>query len=522
MASQSALTRKKSVEDILEENTKKLDKFAIDSSKKDAELTKNIKSIHTALDNIKLYVRTALANKSPEASPTSSPATPPPPVEDTSTKPDKANKIIGAWVPPETSQQKEEKKTNKSVLKQISSGVLGLKKSTSLLATKDAIRSMLPTNPFMMFIKALLSPAGILLMYFIGKMFKKHIWDPYVGPVLRFYNDYIKPVIDAAVSFFRDTALPWLKDVAWPFFTSLLPSFEEVKTAFKGFTSIFNSNASFVDKLLAGLNLIDTILAPLTNLIKWANSELLGIIMKVTDMLGMKDTTLSLLQSQNNIIDSMHGEFRDARKKELLDSEMGKKYAAAIDKTSASALNEKIKAGGQLTADEERIVRSDKYKEQYGDSAKNIFDLNRAGFEGYLQIAKTKNENLLGPNGAGAESAKLVANQAMSAFQATGLKEAQKILGDLNNKTFKSQEEAAEYMKKIVDKNEILARSSEAQNLVLKAIVQKLDSKDPQSEEIKDMIKKLDAKAALTKTNTTLMVNNAISTIKQEKPVINR
>jgi hypothetical protein len=207
----------------------------------------------------------------------------------------------------------------------------------------------------------------------------------------------------------------------------------------------------------------------------------------------------------------MKGEMGKAKKDEFLKE--NQKYAAAFDKDAADKLNEKIKSGAQLTKDEQLVADSSGYKNTYGDKAKNVQQINTEDFAMLLQQQKNLSSNAN-------ENPDVMINKARAALEAPALREAQRILADMNQKTFESSNEAAAYMKEVISNNEILARSSAAQNQVLLEIMDKLKNGVGMNDEVKAELTKLSVRSFETKQNTNIMVNNAISGMRQEKPVL--
>lgn len=558
---QSPLSRDKSIDIILEENTKKLDKFISDSAKVAKDNDLKIKHIQ---DTLNRYVVTKSVDQ-----PSSRGITPPETSSENTSNQDESketssenisetvNKALKGWTPPETSDDIEERKdrvSNKSVFKALSTSVAGLtKKTTSFLWNQEEAKrgwdtlnksgfsapilgkitnaliagigqSKLFSSPLGSFIKFLFSPAGILLMYTIGKLLKKHVWDPYVAPMLSFIKTQIKPIVEETLIFFKQKVMPFLTDTVIPFFTSLFPTYEEIKKSIYDVIDVFRNPTSLFEKIGAILNLTDTILAPITNLVKHVYNGILGIFAKITNKLGMQDTTIDLLQKQSEMIDSMHGEFKEKSRKELEESDLGKKYSAAIDVNTALDLNKKIKEGKKLSKEEIAITKSEGYISMWGEAGKNTADANKESFDAFLKAERSKTMQMNIKTGkyekGAARSDEELVNMAKLSYENVGLNAAKKVLNELSTKTFSNEAEATKYMQQLLTNNEGLSKSADAQNMVLKQLVKMLTEQGLRTEKTQEELNKLSVKAFETKNTTNVMINNAKTDMRVEKSMI--
>lgn len=557
LTNQSSLSRDKSIDVILAENSKKLDKFIADSTKAVKDNDQKIKHIQ---DTLNRYITV-----SPTDSSRSSGITPPETsnspnestiINESTTIEETVNNALKGWVPPETNEDIENKNdrlSNKSFLRNISNTVAGIDKRENFFWNKEAAKeawnekndkgfsapilgritsalviglgkSKLFASPLGSFIKFMFSPAGILLMYTIGKLLKKYVWDPYIGPVTLYLKTKIVPIVEETLIYFRGTVIPYLTDKVLPFFKSLFPSYEEIKKSIYDIIDVFKNPSSLFEKIGSILNLADTILAPITNLIKDVYVKILGSFAKITDKLGMKDTTIDILQKQSEMIDSMHGEFKEVSRKTLNTSELGKKYSAVIDMNAALELNKRIKAGLKLSKDEATISKSESYVSMWGEASKPTSEVNKESFDAFLKAERDKTMQLDINTGrykkSGIKSDEEMVNKARISYESQGISSAKKVLDELSKKKFTNEAEATKYMQQLLTNNEGLSKSADAQNMVLKQLVKMLTEQGLRSEKTQEELNRLSIKAFETKNSTNIMVNNAATSIRNERTMV--
>jgi hypothetical protein len=397
----------------------------------------------------------------------------------------KEDKILGgtnAWVPPtgEETVVAKETSSNKGVLSKIWNKLEAKeafnakdysgKKIPFMGALLNGLiaglsKSSFMQSPYAKFIKFIFTPAGLMLIYFLGKLAKKYIWDPFLGPVVRWVKNVLWPTIQPA--------LIWLKETLWPFIKSMLPTMTEIKDAFRQVWDVFTNPSSFIEKLAGVANLLDTLFAPITNLIKMGQVTILTNLAKIMDFMpGGKSAATALMSEAGVVVGRMHGTMKGDQLKKLQGSDMGKKFSAAVNPEIAEKLNAKVKAGFKnFTKTEEAILKSKEYKQKYGDKALSSEEINQREFKQQYEMAVAKNPSM---------SKIDVAQFTRKVYERKGLGVSADILREIRSKKVLDEQGIQEYMKEILDNNNELSRSAEGQQAVLdelKAMIVKADIK---------------------------------------------
>ena len=344
--------------------------------------------------------------------------------------------------------------------------VAGITTSPAMLA--------LMQSPWVKLLKFIFTPAGMMLIYFIYKWVKKNVWDPIytsiIGPTISWIKDVIVPPLMKG--------LDWLTNTLWPWIKSMLPTMDEVKSAFKMVWDAFSSPGTFLEKfvnvLVATGNLLDTLFSPITNLIKEGQVAILTMFAQILDGLYMKEAAASLMGSAQVAVSSMHGAFKEEQQKKLQQSDIGQAYAAQVNPEVADELNKKMRSGNyKPTAIEKEILNSNYYKNKYGDSTLTKAGLNKADLEALVRGNKAKYGDQ--------ESPAIASKEVMQQYESKGLRTSSRMISELRTKKGMNEQEMQTYMKTILDNNTDLSRSADAQQAVL--------------DELKDMMKKNDVKS---------------------------
>lgn len=368
-----------------------------------------------------------------------------------------------------------------------------------------------PTTKFGMMLKALLSPPGLALLYFIGKLFKKFIWDPYLSPFISWVKTTAMPMLITVKEYIKDFG-------KW--FNQFLPTWNEVSGVFDNFKKIWQDPSATIFNKLAGLlQITDVMLAPITNLIKMTMAKFLSWMGSLADKIpGLGDTAISLLQASSNMLDTMietKGGNKKKAKDELLNSEIGQKYKKELTPINADEyikINEKIKRGEALT-DSERA------------QAKQGPQETQDTYENYLQ-AQLKKDSYIDPN----TGRYVKRNNAITMEEASQnarmqwnkkMQSPDQVIKEISSKKLNTQSEADQYVKDIIAKQESLLQNGDSQTEVLKALVKMLQEQGKKTDAVQQDLNKFAIDAFHKKQNTIVMQNTVEKNVKTQRSIQN-
>lgn len=379
-------------------------------------------------------------------------------------------------------------------------------------------QSALMQSPYGKIIKFLLSPGGLMLMYFIYKLFKKYIWDPYIAPIVDWIKQTIVPMVGNAIDFIVKSIWPPVKDLlAW--FSKVMPTWEELNAAFKELWTAISSPGSFMAKfgniLLAVGNLIDTALSPLTNLIKQGEVKMLMLFAQIMDGLSLiipkalggdkfKAAAASLMGTAQVVVSSMHGsdEYKKEQQTALQQSDIGQAYLAQVDPAAAAELNKKMKTGTYVPTDNEKaILNSTFYKNQYGDVTQSIGDIRKKEFGDQLALTKSMQPGITDEE---------ALQRSRKVYENKGLRESQRIISELRSKKTLTEAESQDYMQKLLDDKNAMSRSAEAQQAVLDEIKKMLSEGNIKSDVVKNRLGIAEKQINETRIINNNMINNSL------------
>lgn len=362
-----------------------------------------------------------------------------------------------------------------------------------------------PTSFLGNFLKALISPPGIILMYFIGKMFKTKILDKYLTPIMTWFNGNVKPMLVTTWGYIKDFG-NWLN--------TLTASWTEIKGTFDNFKKVWNDPASTIwNKLSGALTITDAVLSPITNLIKIALSKMFYGLAKISDIMPFnlgKEQAVDLLKKSSEMLETMYGKDKDnsafnIEMKSLKESDMGKKYGAILNDELGKALAEKIKKGEKLSPDEKSIANSDMFKNTiYGQDAINNKEKASLDYEAYLKNTITREKELAFREHR-VFNEQTAINNARKSFNTQGVNNSKQLLNEISKITFNSSDEAVKFMKDIPVNYENLMKSSEGQKEVLKAIATAIKEQGKENAQTRAILGKMAGKSLNDQYNINIM-----------------
>ena len=181
-------------------------------------------------------------------------------------------------------------------------------------------KSVIMESPWAKAVKFLLSTPGILLMFFVYKLFMKYVWNGPIGTWIKTTLGWVENFWNATKEF-RD----WI--------TSNLPTMKQIGEAFGALYKDITNADKFWDKvgnfLLDSGQIINILLGPITNPIREFVISLLKMTATLLDKLFLKTEAASLLNSAQTLMSGMVGseEHTQELKKAFEESEIVKKYA---------------------------------------------------------------------------------------------------------------------------------------------------------------------------------------------------
>ena len=246
-------------------------------------------------------------------------------------------------------------------------------------------KSIIMQSPWTKAVKFLLSGPGILLMFFVYKLFMKYVWNGPIGTWIKNTIDWIKGFWDGTKEF-RD----WI--------TSNLPTMKQIGNAFSTLFANITSAGGFWNKvgnfLLDSGQLINILFGPITNPIREFVISLLTNMASLYDKLGMKNFAASTMGSVQTLTSGMVGDNASIQQAKVRNSEIGKTYAAITDPTVAALLNKKMRDGGHKpTPEEKATLESNWYKREYGDAFLNQQEQNVKNLFRYRQQIRERYSN---------------------------------------------------------------------------------------------------------------------------------
>jgi hypothetical protein len=472
----------KDTNDLLESTSKKLDIFIGESKKHQLRIIDILTTISSDAKNIE--VKTKYIEPNNEFVQNKSIVT-------NKNKDNKTSDSSNAWVPPTGEETIKTKKSdsNKGILSKIwnkleaknaynDRGYSGNKIPFMGALLNGLIaglsKSAFMQSPYVKFVKFVLSPPGLVLIYFLYKWIKKNVWDPYIKPIITWISEVFWPPI-------RD-ALIWIKDVflkPLQTFLSMFPTGTELKNAFTEVKKTFNDgNATILEKIGSIANLLDTLLAPLTNTIKMGNVASLILEAKALDKMGfIKKAAAFMAEAQTTVL-SMHGsdKFKSGQLKNLQESDIGKKYSAAVDQKAWEELvARKDKGDTNFTKQEQAILDTsyDPYKLTTTQKFSK-YDNEKLYEEMFARIQKQKPD----------ERRSEVTKEALELFKKSSLNFASTTLGEIRSKGTLDEQNILKYLQMIIDNNTVLSRNAEAQQAVLDVLADAAKTANIKSDEL--------------------------------------